>query len=87
MTKNILIYDLATMPIRRTVNEIMRGYNEQGIVLWCSAASHNFSGKNIINEPKVINRETLEKADGITFYDTAGMSEEEIDNLISKSAG
>lgn len=87
MTKNILIYDTSVMPKGFTVKNVLSAYNEHGIVIWSSAAQHNFAGKNINNEPKVINRETLEKAEGITFYDTAGMSAEEIENLIPKSAG
>lgn len=70
MTKNILIYDVGTLPKGKTMQMIVDEYNNGGVVTWCSAAAHNFAGKNLEgNKPTVISRDTLEQVDSIKFID------------------
>ena len=75
MTKNILIYDVSALPRGKRMIDIKKEYEENGIVMWASAASDNMASKHITDPPRVIDRKTLDDAKGIKFVD---ISEEKI---------
>jgi hypothetical protein len=71
MSKNILIYDIASLPKGKRMLDIKKEFEENNIVMWCSHSFGNMSGKNIENPPIVLDKKTLEKAEGIKFIDTS----------------
>lgn len=82
MEKNILIYDLSTLPKSMTMLNIINGYKDVGVVVYCSSGVGNYAGNDCNNVPKVIDSTTLNDADGFKFIDTIGLSEDEIEKLI-----
>lgn len=68
--KTILVYDIATIPTGKTMNDVVEEMNNFGVVLWCSSASANFGGKENNNVPFLVDAETLEKIiDNVEFKD------------------
>jgi len=71
MKKNILIYDICSLPYGKRMIDIKKEFLEDGIVMWASEPHQNMSGMRIENPPRVINGKTLEAAEGIKFVDVS----------------
>lgn len=50
-----LLYDIAGLPHNTTMMNIVNGFHNMGVVLWCSDPSYNFSAKKVDNPPTVVN--------------------------------
>lgn len=76
--KNILCYDSAVLPRGMTIRDVLRNYNELNIIVWCSSANGNFSGKENHNCPQIFNKDEIKE---FKFIDTADLTEEQINEL------
>jgi hypothetical protein len=65
--KQILAYDLAALPKNAKMNDIIEKYKKEGVIVYCSKASGNYSGKDVENPVKIFNPDGTD----VKFIDTS----------------
>ena len=83
-TKNgLLIYDASTLPVRCTMKEIYKNFNEKGIVIWASSGMVNVSSKDSKSKPIVLDNKSKVKVVDASKIITK-INKDELEKLLVK---